>query len=68
MFNGTNLASNTGIFGGGIHALSSIIIYFMEGHTCIANNNADKGGGIYLEYGAQISLNGDTLPILSQHS
>ena len=48
-----NIVSNNAVRGGGIHATSSNISIYQPGILQLINNNAEFGGGMYLEVGSK---------------
>ena len=49
-----NLINNSAVRGGGIHATSSIIAVYQPGSLQLNNNNAEFGGGMYLEFNSKL--------------
>ena len=48
--------NNVAVRGGGIHASSSTITVFQPGTLKVTNNNADLGGGLYLEVNPKLYI------------
>ena len=49
-----NLINNSALRGGGIHATSSIIAVYQPSTLQLINNNAEFGGGMYLEFNSKL--------------
>ena len=49
-----NLVNNYALRGGGIHATGSIIAVYQQGKLQLIDNNAEFGGGMYLEFNSKL--------------
>ena len=49
-----NLVNNSAVRGGGIHATGSSIVVYSQGSLQLITNNADFGGGLYLEVNSKL--------------
>ena len=51
-----NLVNNSAMRGGGIHATSSTIVVYQPGSLQLISNNAEFGGGMYLEVNSKLYI------------
>ena len=51
-----NLVNNSAVRGGGIHATSSTIAVYQPGSLQVVNNDAEFGGGMYLEINSKLFI------------